>query len=75
MSLRPRPDFACDAAEVASFYAYDAAYAGGVDVFAVDADRNRVADIGTRARVGSHFKAFAFPGLGELRSFLTPDEG
>ena len=62
---------ASDAAEVASFFAYDPGYLSGLDVIAVDADRNGVAEIGTYSNIGKHFKAFAFPGLAQVRSFLT----
>ena len=64
-----------NSAEVASFLAYDPGYAAGIDVFAAGSNRDGLSDIGTATKVGFHYKAFAFPGLFELRSFFTDDAG
>jgi len=63
-------------AELASFYAYDAAFAGGVSVACADIDGDGSADIITGAGPGGspHVRAFSIVnGVAELASFYAYD--
>lgn len=60
-------------AEVASFFAYDPSFRGGVSVAAADLDGDGTTDLVTGAGVGGapHVKAFRFDGLAEVASFFA----
>jgi VCBS repeat-containing protein/autotransporter-associated beta strand protein len=66
-----------DGSELASFFAYDPAFSGGVSVAAGDLDRDNLADIVTGAGAGGgpHVKVFSGANGSELASFFAYDPG
>ncbi len=66
-----------DFTELAGFFAYDAAFSGGVTVAAGDIDGDLLADIitGTGAGGGPHVRAFSGSDGRELASFFAFDAG
>jgi len=63
--------------EIASFYAYDPSYTGGVNVASTDLDGDGNWDIitGTMAGFSPHVKAFSGRDFSEIGSFFAYDEG
>jgi hypothetical protein len=64
-----------DSSELASFFAYDSAFTGGVRVAAGDVNGDGLADIitGAGASAASHVKVFDGSNFSELRSFFAYD--
>lgn len=64
-----------DSSEIASFYAYDAGFLGGVSVSTADIDGDGIADIITGAGVGAgpHVKVFKGLPPREIRSLFAGD--
>jgi trimeric autotransporter adhesin len=67
--------FAVSGAELASFYAFDAGFSGGVNVGAADLDANGVSEILTGVASGAspHVRAFRFADLATVLSFFAFD--
>lgn len=69
--------FAVSGAELASFYALDAGFSGGVNVGAADLDANGVSEIlaGVASGASPHVKSFRFADLATVLSFNAFDAG